>query len=162
MKPATIHTVLSVALSHDWPVHQLEVKNVFLHGTLTESVYCEQLSGFVDSTLPDHVCRLNKALYGLKQAPCAWYSRFASHILSLGFIGARSDTYLFVYRHGSETAYLLLYVDDIVLTASSAQLLRRIIDALTAEFSMKDLGRLHHLLGVSITRCSSGLFLSQQ
>lgn len=98
----------------------------------------------------------------MKQAPRAWYSRLASHILSLGFVGARSDTSLFVYRHGSETAYLLLYVDDIVLTASSAQLLRRIIDALTAEFSMKDLGRLHHLLGVSITQRSGGLFLSQQ
>jgi hypothetical protein len=99
-------------------------------------------------------------LYGLKQAPRAWYSRFASHIRTLGFVGARSDTSLFIYRHDTDTAYLLLYVDDIVLTASSTLLLRRIIDALTAEFSMKDLDNLHHFLGVSVTQHNGGLFLS--
>ena len=70
------------------------------------------------------VCRLNKSLYGLKQAPRAWYSRFASYLLSLGFAEARSDTSLFIYHQGSDVAYLLLYVDDIVLTASSSILLQ--------------------------------------
>jgi hypothetical protein len=58
-------------------------------------------------------------------------------------------------------AYLLLYVDDIVLTASFTLLFLQIIAALTAEFVMKDLGSLHHFLGVSITPCNGGLFLSQ-
>jgi hypothetical protein len=123
IKSATIHTVLSVALSHNWPVDQLDVKNVFLHGTLIETVYCEQPSGFIDSAHPDYVYHLNKSLYGLKQAPRAWYSHFDSHILSLGFVGAQSDTSLFIYWHGSDTSYLLLYVDNIVLTASSTSLL---------------------------------------
>ena len=64
------------------------------------------------------------SLYGLKQAPRAWYSRFATFLLILGFTEAKSDTSLFIYRRGDETAYLLLYVDDIVLTASSQQLLQ--------------------------------------
>ena len=68
---------------------------------------------------PDMVCRLNKSLYGLKQTPRAWYSRFATFLLTLGFTEAKSNTSLFIYRHGDETNYLLLYVDDIVLTASS-------------------------------------------
>lgn len=71
VKPATIRTVLTVALSQDWPVHQLDVKNAFLHGTLDEIVYCVQTSGFVDTTRSNFVCRLNKSLYGLKQAPHA-------------------------------------------------------------------------------------------
>ena len=48
VKPTTIHTVLTIALSQSWPIHQLDVKNAFLHGTLSETVYCEQSSGFVD------------------------------------------------------------------------------------------------------------------
>ena len=66
VKPATVSTVLSLALSRSWPVHQLDVKNAFLHGTLSETVYCSQLAGFVDSSRSDMVCRLNKSLYGLK------------------------------------------------------------------------------------------------
>jgi hypothetical protein len=70
--------------------------------------------------------------------------------LTLGFVEAKSDTSLFIYHHGTDTAYLLLYVDDIVLTASSEPLLRRIIAALQQEFAMKDLGVLHHFIGVTV------------
>lgn len=80
----------------------------------------------------------------------------------MGFINTKSDTSLFVYRQGNDIAYLLLYVDDIVLTASSSYILARIITSLQQEFSMKDLGELHHFLGIAVTRSSHGLFLSQQ
>ncbi|WVZ85085.1 LOW QUALITY PROTEIN: hypothetical protein U9M48_032042 [Paspalum notatum var. saurae] len=143
-------------------MHQLDVKNAFLHGTLTETVYCSQPAGFVDPARPNMVCRLNKSLYGLKQAPQAWYSRFATFLVTLGFTEAKSDTSLFVYRHGDEMAYLLLYVDDIVLTASSQPLLQRIITSLQQEFAMKDLGVLHHFLGVTVEPRPSGLLLHQR
>ena len=104
VKPGIVRTVLVLALSRSWPVHQLDVKNVFLHGTLSETVYCSQPVGFVDSSRPDMVCRLNKSLYGLKHAPQAWYSRFATFLLILGFTEAKSDTSLFIYRRGDETA----------------------------------------------------------
>jgi hypothetical protein len=108
------------------------------------------------------VCRLNKSLYGLEQAPRAWYSRFADHLLRLGFIGSHADPSLFIYHRNMESVYLLLYVDDIVLTASSEQLLRQTIMALKREFSLKDLGTLHYFLGVAISRSSEGMFLSQR
>jgi hypothetical protein len=151
-----------LALSRSWPIHQLDVKNTFLHGTLSETVYCAQPSGFEDTDHSDFVYRLNKSLYGLKQAPRACYSRFAAYLLSLGFVEAKSDTSLFVFRCGSDMIYLLLYVDDIVLTASSAGLLQRTIAALRSEFAMKDLGELHHFLGMHVQRHGSGLFLSQR
>jgi hypothetical protein len=151
VKPATVHTVLATAVSHNWLIQQLDVKNAFLHDTLNETVYCYQPTGFADPAHPDLVCHLRKSLYGLKQAPRAWYSRFASYLTKLGFIEVKSDT-LFIFRRGSDTVYLLLYVDDIILTASNTELLRRTISALQREFAMKDLGPLHHFLGASSRR----------
>jgi hypothetical protein len=55
VKPATVRTVLSLALSHNWPIHQLDVKNAFLHGNLSETVYCSRPTGFEDSAHPDYV-----------------------------------------------------------------------------------------------------------
>jgi len=162
VKPATIRAVLSIAASRSWPIHQLDVKNAFLHGHLHETVYCQQPPGFVDPAAPDHVCLLQKSLYGLKQAPRAWYQRFSSFVQQAGFTASTSDTSLFVYKEGADIAYLLLYVDDIILTASSTRLLRHFTELLHSEFAMTDLGDLHHFLGISVTRSSDGLFLSQR
>ncbi|GKB29827.1 ribonuclease H-like domain-containing protein [Tanacetum coccineum] len=131
VKPATIRTVLSLALAQNWHVHQLDVKNAFLNGDLIETVYMYQPPGFVDSRFPYHVCRLHRSLYGLKQ-------------------------------HGTDVSYLLIYVDDIVLMASSTALLQRIISSLHKEFDMTDLGALNYFLGILVTRDARGMFLSQK
>jgi hypothetical protein len=162
VKPGTIRTVLSLATSRHWPIHQLDVKNAFLHGDLNETVYMHQPPGFRDSVHPDYVCLLKRSLYGLKQAPRAWFQRFASYITRVGFSHSRCDSSLFIYRQGTDIAYLLLYVDDIVLTASSDSLLHRIISSLHQEFAMTDLGPLNYFLGISVSRDSTGLFLSQK
>ncbi|GJY83348.1 ribonuclease H-like domain-containing protein [Tanacetum coccineum] len=162
VKPGTIRTVLSLAISRHWPVHQLDVKNAFLHGDLAETVYMHQPPGFRDPEHPDYVCLLQRSLYGLKQAPRAWFQRFAAYITTVGFTPSRCDSSLFIYRQGDDTAFLLLYVDDIVLTASSDRLLQQIIASLHREFSMTDLGALNYFLGISVTRDSSGMFLSQR
>lgn len=66
VKPTTIRTILSLAVSRSWPIHQLDVKNAFLHGDLNETVYMSQPPGYVDKNNPSYVCRLRKSLYGLK------------------------------------------------------------------------------------------------
>jgi hypothetical protein len=162
VKPATIRAVLSIVVSRTWPIHQLDVKNAFLHGHLDETVYCQQSPGFIDPAHPDYVCHLQKSLYGLKQAPRAWYQRFATFLRRLGFVASTSDTSLFVLKEGASIAYLLLYVDDIVLAASSSTLLQHIMAKLSSEFAMTNLGDLHHFLGISVTRSPDGLFLSQR
>lgn len=83
VKLDSIHTVLSIALHHNWPIRQLDVKNAFLHGHLAETVYAQQPSSFLDPAKASYVCRLNRSLYGLKRAPRAWFTRFTSYILGL-------------------------------------------------------------------------------
>jgi hypothetical protein len=154
--------VLTVATSHACPIQQLNVKNVFLNGTLSETVFYSQPTGFANPAKPDLVCRLNKSLYGLKQAPWAWYSRFVMYLTSLGFIEAKSDMSLFILRRGPNMVYLLLYVDDIILTASSSELLCLTITALQREFAMKDLRPLHHFLSITVEHRPDRLFLHQR
>ncbi|XP_071700655.1 uncharacterized mitochondrial protein AtMg00810-like [Rutidosis leptorrhynchoides] len=127
VKPATIRTVLSLAISRHWHVHQLDVKNAFFF-----------------------------------MAPRAWFQRFAGFAQRLGFHYSRCDTSLFIYQQGSDIAYLLLYVDEIVLTASSTSLLQRIIQSLHKEFAMTDLGPLNYFFGISASRTDTGMFLSQK
>ena len=162
VKPATIRMVLNLAVSRGWELRQLDVKNAFLHGTISETIYMHQPPGFVDKSKPHHVCKLNKALYGLKQAPRAWNARFASYLTRLGFVTTKSDTSLFVYRKGNEIAYLLLYVDDIVLTGSSKTLVSGIISQLKKEFPITDMGRLNYFLGIKVEYNKSGILLSQK
>ncbi|GJS27933.1 ribonuclease H-like domain-containing protein [Tanacetum coccineum] len=66
---------------------------------------------------------------------------------------------LILQKQGSDIAYLLLYVDDIVLTASSTALLQRIIASLHAEFSMTDLGPLNYFWAVSCSYYSGMFFI---
>jgi len=161
IKPATVRTVLHLAATRRWAVHQLDVKNAFLHGDLAERVYCYQPAGFVDKDHPDHVCQLVKSLYGLKQAPRAWFLRLGGQLLRMGFTASRSDSSLFIYQRGHDVAYLLVYVDDIILTASSPTLLRHIVDQLREAFAIKDLGELHFLLGIQVRRDATGFHLNQ-
>nr|GEW35690.1 ribonuclease H-like domain-containing protein [Tanacetum cinerariifolium] len=161
VKPATIRTVLSLAVFRDLLIHQLDVKNAFLHGHLSETVYMHQPPGFVDPNKPGYVCHLHRSLYGLKQAPRAWFQRFASYATRVGFQYSKTDSFLFVFHRGSDIACLLFFVDDIILTASSSAFLQRIIASLYSEFAMTDLGSLNYFLGISAQRSASGLFLSQ-
>nr|XP_020182642.1 uncharacterized mitochondrial protein AtMg00810-like [Aegilops tauschii subsp. strangulata] len=162
VKPGTIHTVLQLAISRAWPVHQLDMSNAFLHGHLDEQVFCQQPTGFVDTTYSNHVCLLSRSLYGLKQGPRAWYQRIAAFLQQQGFQSTRSDASLFVYHQGAATAYLLLYVDDIILTASSPAFLLQITARLSTEFALKDLGAPHYFLRIEVVRRATGFFLHQQ
>jgi hypothetical protein len=161
VKPATIRTVLTLIVGKRLPARQLDVSNAFLHGHLDERVLCQQPIGFVDPDQPDAVCLLSRSLYGLRQAPRAWFTRIAGFLRSIGFVATRLDSSLFVLRRGSDTAFLLLYVDDMVLNTSTDKLLQDIIARLQNEFAVKDMGPLHYFLGVDVQRRNTGFLLSQ-
>lgn len=68
----------------------MDVKNVFLNGTLSKEVYMKPPSGTFPP--PQKVCLLRRALYGLKQAPQAWFATFISIVTQLGFTLSPHDT----------------------------------------------------------------------
>ena len=161
VKPTTIRLVLSCAISRHWPIHQIDIQNAFLHGHLHEEVFMHQPVGYVHPSFPNHICRLHKALYGLKQAPRAWYHRLQEHLLSNGFVNSSSDSSLFIYKQGPATLFLLVYVDDILITGSSSKAIAKLITILSSEFAVKDLGGLHYFLGINALHVEDGLLLSQ-
>ena len=120
-----------------------------------------QPPGYNDSAHPDFVCKLHKSLYGLKQAPRAWFERFAFHLLHLGFTASVADSSLFIFCSDRTIIYLLLYVDDIIVTGNNSSQIASLIAALGTVFELKDLGDLHYFLGIQITPIPHGLLLSQ-
>jgi hypothetical protein len=121
-----------------------------------------QPPGFIHPQFPQHVCKLHKALYGLKQAPRAWFSRLSDRLLELGFVESRSDSYLFIFHTPQCTTYVLIYVDDILITSSQPLGTTDLLNSLRAEFAIKDLGPLHFFLGMEAIPTLDGLLLSQQ
>ena len=161
VKASTVQIVLSLAVMQKWPLHQLVVKNAFLNGQLSDTVFMEQPPGFIDEKFPLHVCRLRKALYGLKQAPRAWFHRLSTFLFSLGFSCSRADTSLFIFHRDATLLYLPVYVDDIILTGNNPSLISTFIARLNNEFATKDLGQLNYFLGLEVTYTDDGLFLTQ-
>lgn len=162
IKSTTIRLVLDIAITRGWPIQQLDVNNAFLQGTLNEEVYMEQPPGFIDLDKRDYVCRLRKAIYGLKQAPRAWYTELKTYLLSVGFQNSLSDTSLFTLRRETDWVYLLVYVDDILITGSDQSLITHILAQLAERFSVKDAEDLNYFLGIEAHRTPQGLHLSQR
>jgi hypothetical protein len=79
-----------------------------------------------------------------------WYQCFTDYVSTLGFHHSSSDHSLFIYCRGPDTAFILLYVDDIITVTSSPNLECNVMKLLSQEFAMKDLGPLDYFLGVSV------------
>uniref|UniRef100_A0A2N9GHS0 Reverse transcriptase Ty1/copia-type domain-containing protein n=1 Tax=Fagus sylvatica TaxID=28930 RepID=A0A2N9GHS0_FAGSY len=161
IKPTTVRTVLSIAISSGWSLRQIDIQNAFLHGNLSEEVFMSQPPGYNHPLYPNHVCKLQKAIYGLKQAPRAWFSRLSTKLLELGFHGSRSDSSLFIYKTKFLTIYILIYVDDIIITSSKPAAIDDLLHSLTHDFAVKDLGTLNFFLGVEVISNPHGIILSQ-
>ena len=162
IKSTTIRVILSLVVTNSWALRQLDVKNAFLHGDLQETVYMKQPPGFIDPTKPDHVCLLHKSLYGLKQASRAWFHRLSTALIQLGFSGSKTDPSLFILNSGNTMVYVLVYVDDIIITGNNQPAIDRIIDRLSSTFALKDLGQLHYFLGIEVVHDIKNLVLSQR
>jgi Reverse transcriptase (RNA-dependent DNA polymerase) len=161
-KMNTVRTVMSIAVNHDWPLFQMDVKNIFLQGELEEEVYMDVPPGLQVDTQKKVVCRLKKAIYGLKQSPRAWYGKLSNALVKVGFKRSGADSSMFTQVTKSGLVVILIYVDDLVITGSDLEGIEDLKGHLKYEFDIKDLGTLKYFLGIEIARSHKGLFLTQR
>jgi len=159
-KITTVRTILAIAASQSWQLHQMDVKNAFLHGDLQEAIYMKLPFGMTISSLHD-VCKLKRSLYGLKQAPRAWFEKFRNTLLDFNFTQSQYNSSLFFHTSALGKVLLLVYMDDIIITGIDCGLITKLQQLLYAAFHMKDLGQLTYFLGLKFHHRANGIFVNQ-
>jgi hypothetical protein len=148
----SIRILLSIAAHLDYEIWQMDVKTAFLNGSLEENIYMKQPEGFIAKGQEHLVCKLKKSIYGLKQASRSWNIRFDEVIQSYGFVQSPDESCVYKKSDGNVVAFLVLYVDDILLIGNNKKVLSNIRVWLSKQFDMKDLGEAGHILGIRIIR----------
>ena len=132
----------------------MDVATAFLNGKLEEEVYMKQPEGFVATGQENLVCKLKRSIYGLKQSSQCWNHALDGQLKKMSFKQTASDPCLYVTSE-EEIFIIAVYVDNILLSRKSDQMMVRIKETLARRFEMKDLGMLHHFLGVKVVQNSS-------
>ncbi|RYA73307.1 hypothetical protein DD595_25120, partial [Enterobacter cloacae complex sp. 4DZ3-17B2] len=158
----TMCFLCALAAHFGWDVHQSDIVTAFLNGDIFEEVYVTQPRGFVIKGQEDKVCRCKKALYGLKQSPRAWYEKADTHLVKRGFRNSPTESTLYVKREDDVFLIVVLYVDDLLITGPNERHIAEFKADLNATFKMKDLGLLHHYLGIQFKQCDGGIALCQK
>lgn len=112
---------------------------------VNEKIYMQLPHGFARSNTCT-VCRLKKSLYGLKQASCQWNLKRTTTFPDAGYVQSKYDYFLFTKGVGSRKVFLLVYVDDLLLTGSNDVLIQELNSVLLRNFKLKDLGILSYFL----------------
>ncbi|KAG7558630.1 Reverse transcriptase RNA-dependent DNA polymerase [Arabidopsis thaliana x Arabidopsis arenosa] len=158
----TIRFIIALAASNGWEVHHLDVKTAFLHGELKEDVYVLQPEGFVKEGSEEKVYKLNKALYGPKQASRAWNNKLNKILLDLKFIKCSKEPSFYRKTENDESLVVAVYVDNLLVTGSSLQLILEFKKGMSAQFEMSDLGKLTYYIGIEVIQYERGIMLKQE
>ena len=115
--------MLAIAAFYDYEIWQMDVKTAFLNGFLKEELYMMQPEGFVDPKGPKNSCKLQRSIYELVQASQSWNRRFDEVIKAYHFIQTYGEARIYKKVSGSSIAFLILYVDDILLIGNDIEFL---------------------------------------
>ena len=147
---SSIRTLLAFAIQNGMIIHQMDVVTAFLNGTLDEDIYMEQPPGYIKKGEEHLVCKLKRSLYGLKQSSRCWNTVFKQYMESINFKQCTADPCIFVTGEEADLTIVAVYVDDLIVIAKTPETIKKIKESLAARFKMKDLGKLHYCLGISI------------
>ncbi|KAL0403952.1 UNVERIFIED_CONTAM: Retrovirus-related Pol polyprotein from transposon TNT 1-94 [Sesamum radiatum] len=148
----SIRIIFAIAAWYDYEIWQMDVKTTFLNGFVEEEIYMDQPEGFTSVGEEQKVFHLQRSIYGLKQASRSWNIHFDEVIRGYDFIKNDFDPCVYKKVSGSSVAFLVLYVDDILLIGNDVKMLGDTKAWLSTQFSMKDLGEASYILGIKIIR----------
>ena len=148
----SFRTILTLAVRQDWDIDSFDFDGAYLNGELSpdEEIYMQNPPGYDGGE--GTVKHLKKSLYGLKQAGRKWYDTLKRTLASLDFCVSVADPGVFHTRVGEHTIIIAVHVDDCAITGSSGKLLQEYKKKIHARHSITDLGPIHWLLGIKITR----------
>ena len=150
----SVRIIVALSVINGLKIHQMDVSTAFLNGELVEDVYMRQPEGFIVKGEENMVCKLRRSLYGLKQSPRCWNFLLDSKIKSFGFIQTPSDPCIYVSTKG-DMLIIPVYVDDILLASKDVDRINDIKTSISRCFDVKDMGLLHHFLGMKVVRDSA-------
>jgi hypothetical protein len=151
-KFSMLRILLALAAQEDLEVHQMDMKNAYLNGKLTETIYMRQPPGFINANHPKHMCRLVCSLYGLRQSGRVWYQTLTNAFKDLGFAVCMVDHAVFI-SHGKEGKVIVrASMDDLLIISNSINRVNETKRRLEKHFEMTDLGEVKWLLGMEIRR----------
>ncbi|GJV64078.1 ribonuclease H-like domain-containing protein [Tanacetum coccineum] len=114
VKSATICIVLSLGASRHWPIHQHDVKNSFLHGTLSATIYMHQPPGFRDPQSPDHDPVDTKSKLGVDGTPVSDPTLYRSLVGALQYLTFTRPDFSYVMQIGQVARLLVVLLQDIM------------------------------------------------
>ncbi|KAJ9541813.1 hypothetical protein OSB04_028319 [Centaurea solstitialis] len=143
-------------------VQHPDVKMAFLHGELKETVYVSQPEGHIKKGNEHKVYRLTKALYGLRQAPRAWNRKLDGILKSMKFQKCMKEPSVYRKNEGANLLILAIYVEDLFVTGTNLNMIKRFKSEMSMNFEMSDLGRLTYYLGIEVKQEESGITINQE
>lgn len=145
----TFRILLSIASVQNYEVKQYDFKTAFLNGHLKEEIYMRPPPGISSN---GQVYRLKKSLYGLKQAAKVWNDSVHGVLTKYGCVQSQYDRCLYSLVHGQSKLFLIMHVDDILVAYNDQNLLQTLMHGIASHFELKDLGKVHHYLGIIVER----------
>ena len=146
-----VQALLHIAASEDWEIRSLDIGNAYLEAELDTVIYMKVPTATAGGE--DTIVKLKKSLYGLKQSGDLWNKRIHSILEQLGFSRTYSDPCIYVRTTGKNRTYMALYVDDLLITGSSNELILQLendIESHVTKLTRK--GDIQKFLGVEVSR----------
>ncbi|CCF49957.1 hypothetical protein NDA11_005694 [Ustilago hordei] len=147
---SVIRALLSLAVEHDWEVHQLDITMAYLNSTLKHEIYMKLPEG---AKVPKgKAYQVIKGLYSLKQSGQEWNMEFDKVLQQSNFHRLDCAPCIYSRGKGDDFAIVVIYVDDTLIMSPKLEMVKCIKEEIGKKWKMEEGGDVSHFLGIKITR----------